>query len=104
MNIKTIKKFLEETKFKTVNYKTFGYGQILYHYELFEFMTEDGQTLGIALHKSAFCGKISIYKDNKFVVCFNALIGKWMLNSYIKKAFSRHFDEVIENWRKEEKK
>ena len=103
MNINTIKKFLEETKFKAVNYQTFGYGKTLHHYELFEFMTEDGQTLGIALHKSGFCGKIFIYKNNKFVVCFNTLIGKWMLHSYIKKAFSKHFDEVIENWKKEEK-
>ena len=104
MNIKTIKKFLEVTKFKSVNYQTFGRGQKLHHYELFEFMTEDGQTLSLTLHKSAFCGKILIYKNNKFCVCFNTLIGKWMLNSYIKKAFSRHFDEVIENWRKEENK
>jgi hypothetical protein len=104
MNINTIKKFLEETKFKAVNYRTFTWSHDLYHYELFEFMTEDGQTLGIALHKSGFCGKISIYKNNKFVVCFNNLINKWSLHSYIKKAFSKHFDEVIENWKKEEKK
>ena len=104
MNIKTIKTFLEETKFKAVNYRTFTWSHDLYHYELFEFMTEDGQTLGIALHKSGFCGKISIYKNNKFVVCFNNLINKWTLHSYIKKAFSKHFDEVIENWKKEEKK
>ena len=104
MNINTIKKFLEETKFKAVNYQTFGWGHELHKYELYEFMTEDGQTLGIALHKSSLRGKISIYKNNKFVVCFNTLIGKWMLHSYIKKAFSKHFDEVIENWKKEEKK
>lgn len=104
MNINTIKKFLEETKFKAVNYQTFGYGKTLHHYELYEFMTEDGQTLGIALHECSLCGKISIYKNNKFVVCFNTLIGKWTLHSYIKKAFSKHFDEVIENWKKEEEK
>ena len=104
MNINTIKKFLEDTKFKAVNYQTFGWGHGLHKYELYEFMTEDGQTLGVALHKSSLCGKISIYKNNKFVVCFNTLIGKWMLQLYIKKAFSKHFDEVIENWKKEEKK
>ena len=101
MNINTIKKFLEYTKFKAVNYQTFGLENDLYEYELFEFTTDDGQTLGIALHKFIFCGKISIYKNNKFVVCFNNLISKWMLHSYIKKAFSRYFDEVIENWKKE---
>ena len=100
MNINTIKKFLEETKFKAVNYQTFGYAQKLHHYELYEIMTEDGQTLGIALHECSLCGKISIYKNNKFVVCFNTLI----VLIYIKKAFSKHFDEVIEDWKKEEKK
>ncbi len=104
MNINTIKKFLEETKFKAVNYQTFGWEHELHKYELFEFMTEDGQTLGLALHKSSLRGKISIYKNNKFVVCFNTLIGKLLLNTYIKKAFSRYFDEVIENWKKEENK
>ena len=104
MNIKTIKKFLEETKFKSVNYQTFYYGHDLYKYEVFEFATDDGQTLSLALHKSTFCGKISIYKNNKFVVCFDTLLGKWVLYTYIKKAFSKHFDEVIENWKKEENK
>lgn len=104
MNINTIKKFLGETKFKAVNYQTFSYGNKLYHYELFEFMTEDGQTLGIALHKFSLNGKISIYKNNKFIVCFNTLFGKFVLHSYIKKAFSRYFDEVIENWKTEEEK
>ena len=103
MNINTIKKFLEDNKFKAVNYRKFTWGHDLYHYELFEFMTEDGQTLGIALHKCSLCGKISIYKNNNFVVCFTNLINKSMLHSYIKKAFSKHFDDVIENWKKEEK-
>lgn len=103
MNINTIKKFLDETKFRGVNCRTFTWGHNLHHYELFEFMTEDGQTLDIALHKCGLCGKIFIYKNNNFVVCFNNLINKWMLHSYIKKAFSKHFDEVIENWKKEEK-
>ena len=103
MNINTIKKFLEETKFKAVNYQTFPWSHKFHKYEVFDFTTEDEQTLSLALHKSTFCGKISIYKNNKFVVCFDTLIGKWMLHSYIKKAFSRHFDEVIENWKKEEK-
>ena len=103
MNINTIKNFLAETKFKSINYKTFSYGNLLHNYELFEFTTEDGQTLGIALHKCSLCGKISIYKNNKFVVCFNTLLGKWAIHLCIKQAFSKHFDEVIENWKKEEK-
>ena len=104
MNINTIKKFLDNTKFKAVNYQTFPRGHKFYKYEIFEFTTDDEQMLSLALHKSAFCGKISIYKNNKFVVCFNTLIGKLLLNTYIKKAFSRFFDEVIENWKKEENK
>lgn len=42
MNINTIKKFLEETKFKAVNYNTFVWGHELHNYDFFEFMTEDG--------------------------------------------------------------
>jgi hypothetical protein len=99
MNVITIKKFLEETKFEKVNYQIFEEGD-LQNYELFEFVTNDEQKLGIAINKGLFNGCVRIYKNEEFTVHFNTILGKWILKQIIKDAFSKHFDDILENWNK----
>ena len=46
-----------------------------------------------------FDTSVVIYQDDIFVGHFKGLFLKWVMKRIIKKAFIKHIDEVLKNWK-----
>ena len=111
MNISTLKKFLLETKFKEIDYRVYSeyVSHPRYHpahggYHCYSFTTAPaegeiyGNTLLIKFKEKLFDCSVIIHKNGWLSGHFKGLFLKWRVKQLIKKAFRKHFDEVIENW------
>ena len=116
MNITTIKKFLLETKFAEVDYRVYSeycahprFHPIHGGWQCYSFTTAPaegemyGKTLLIKFKKGLFDGRVVVYQSGCFLCMFKSLFLKWAVKRLIKKAFAKHFDEVIENWNNKKK-
>lgn len=113
MNISTLKKFLTETNFVEVDYRVYSpyvcannFHPTHGGYHCYSFTTAPaegenyGNTLLIKFKEKLFDRSVVVYKNGWLAGHFKGLFLKWRVKQLIKKAFRKHFDEVIENWNK----
>lgn len=111
MNITTLKKFLTETNFVEVDYRVYSPyvcannfhpthgGWHCYSFTTYPANSDSyGDTLMIKLKDKLFDSNVVIYKNGTLVGHSKGMFLKWRVKKLIKKAFTKHFDEVIEKW------
>lgn len=107
MSIKSLKSFLMNTTFDGVDYRVYSpyWCERTYHSEhggwhcYYFTITNPSKTLMVKFKDNLFDTSVVVYQNDIFIGHFKGLFLKWVMKRIIKKAFIKHIDEVLKNWK-----